>query len=124
MGHKCDIMKSHTPQVGDAQTGEQLGHRSSPIGERAEPHTRLPSLGGLALGGGAPRAGLEHRSSTGGRETETPLWEGTHKVSCLGQTYLLVLKGLLGRRVQLWPSLWVHKSWWWKYQGVFLCLNS
>ena len=56
MGHKCDIMKSHTPQVGDAQTGEQLGHRSSPIGERAEPHARLPSLGGLALGGGAPRA--------------------------------------------------------------------
>ena len=55
MGHMCDIIKSHTPQVGDAQTGEQLGHRSSPIGERAEPHTRLPSLGGLASGGGALR---------------------------------------------------------------------
>ena len=34
--------------------------------------------------GGAPRAGLEHRSSPGGRETETPLWEDTHGLMCIG----------------------------------------
>ena len=46
----------------------------------------------LALGRGAPRAlgfeksvGLDHRNSTGLRETETPLLEGTHthKLSCV-----------------------------------------
>ena len=55
--------------------------------------------------------GFDCRTSTGLGETETPLWEGTHKVMCasgprekeqwphrrLNQTYLLVLEGLLQR---------------------------
>ena len=88
-------------------------HRS----ESSEPHVRFPSLGvwhqeeeppeHLAL----KTSGLVFRRSTGWRETETPLFEGTHKVSCalgpwakqwlhrsLGQTYLWVLEALLGRR--------------------------
>ena len=52
-----------------------------------------------------------HRSSTGLEETETPLLEGAHRLSCalgpranqvlhknLGQTYLRVLEGLLGKQ--------------------------
>ena len=52
--------------------------------------------------------GIECRTSTGLGETETPLLEGTHKVACpsgprgkssdQGETYLLVLEGLLQRR--------------------------
>ena len=56
-------------------------------------------------------AGFDHRNSTQLGETETPLLEGAHKVSCapgprgkkqwphkrLGQTYLLILEGLLWR---------------------------
>ena len=29
-GHNCDTIKSHTPQVGDPENGEQLCHRISP----------------------------------------------------------------------------------------------
>ena len=60
-----------------------------------------------------------HRNFTGLRETETPLLEGTHRISCLpgpgakssdlvrdlGQTYLLVLQGLLQRQGSGYGSL-------------------
>ena len=70
------------------------------------------------MGGGVSRAfgvegqwGLVHRSCTELGETETPLLEGVHQVSCalglrskqglhknLGQTYLQVLEGPLGKQ--------------------------
>ena len=69
------------------------------------------------LGGGAPRA-LElkasracHRSSTGLKETETPLLEGAHRIPCalgprgkqglhknLSQTYLQIIEGIQGKQ--------------------------
>ena len=56
--------------------------------------------------------GIDCRTLTGLGETETPLWEGAHKMVCtsgprgrssdpgvrLNQTYLLVLEGLLQRQ--------------------------
>ena len=63
---------------------QRFSHRS----ESSEPHIKLPSVGvqhqgdealeHLALKG---LAGLNCRSPTGLGETETPLSEGTHKIS-------------------------------------------
>ena len=129
-GH--DTVKSHTAQVGNPQTGEQLYRRSSPTGvrETSEPHSRLPSPG-FSTGRRSPqsylalkasRAWLQELHRTGGNKEE-----GTHKVHVhrvpgqkqwlhrsLGQTYLLVLEGLLERRGSggNCGSLWGHKSWW------------
>lgn len=50
-GHNHGKIKSRTCQVGNAQTGKQLQHRSPPS---LEPHIRFPRSG-LGNGGGAPR---------------------------------------------------------------------
>ena len=76
--------------------------------------------------------GLDSRASTGLGETESPLLDGTQKVSgtpgsrgrkqwphkSLGQTYLLILEGLLQRRgVAVAPC--GYKHWWRQFWEVF-----
>ena len=90
---------------------QRFSHRS----EGSEPHIRLPRLGRLAPGRGAPRAlgfetsgaELQEPHKTEGKQTTL----GTHTRShlhrdpgqkqsfyrSLGQTYLLLLEGLLGK---------------------------
>ena len=105
--------------MGNPQTGKQLYHRSSPTGVKV----LSPTSGSPAWGSGNGRRNLQriwlrspvvfnHRNSRGLGETETPLLEGAHSVSCtsgprekkgwpykrLDQTYHLVLEGLLWRR--------------------------
>ena len=83
---------------------QRFSHRS----ESSEPHIRLPSQRIWLW----RSVGFDCRNSTGLGETETSVLESTHRVSCapgprgknqwphkrLGQTYLLVLEGLLRRR--------------------------
>ena len=134
VGRGCiyDIIKSHTTQVVDPQTGEQLYRRSSPTGVSV----LSPMSGSPAWGSGIERrspqsiwlwrpVGFECRSSPELGETDTLLLEGTHKVSgqkqrlhrSLGQTYLLVLEGLRGRRGGGRGSLWGQWHWWWRNWG-------
>ena len=104
--------------MGDSQTGEQLYHRSPPIGVKVlSPTSGFPTWGSGNGRRNSQRiwlwslAGFDCRTSRGLGETETPLLEGTHKVLCtsgpmgkeqwphrrLNQTYLLVLEVLLQR---------------------------
>ena len=103
-----------------------------------------PQSGGSGTGMRSPQSiwlwrpvGLDCRSSTGWREIETPLLRAHTKSHehrdwgqrqqydrSPGQTYLLVLEGLLGRWGMAGGSSWGQRPWWWLYQGAFTCVSS
>ena len=87
-GHNRDKIKSHPCWVGNPQTGKQLYHSSSPTGVKVlSPTSGFPAWES-GNGRRSPQriwlwrpSGFGCRSSTGLRETETPLLEGAHKVT-------------------------------------------
>ena len=141
-GRRCahDTMKFHTTWVGDPQL-ENNYITEFPLKESEfwAPH-QAPQTKGPASGGRAPEhlalkaADLDYRDSTGLGKTETPLLEGTHKVShALGprakavtrnlhQTCLLVSEAVLGEVEGICSSPWGCEHWWqWqRYQECYL----
>ena len=81
--------------------------------------------------------GLECRSATELEEAETPLLQGACKFSCTPGAQGKAVTSLepepdlhtglgesSGEGEDVCFSLWSHKSWWQKYQEVFIYLNS
>ena len=122
---------------------QRFSHRS----ERSETHVRLPSLGGggvwhqeeeppehLALKVSGAWVGAPQ---DWGKQTEIPLLEGVHKLSCalgprakqwlhksLGQTYLGVLGGSPCEAGVGCGSLRGHGHWWQRPQGILITVSS
>ena len=109
----------HELALGDAETGEQLYHRSPLTGVKVlSPTSGFPTWGSVNGRRNSQRIRLwrlvrfDCRTSTGLGVKQTPLLEGTHKIVCtsgprwkeqwphrrLKQTYLLVLGGVLQRQ--------------------------
>lgn len=110
----CDIIKSHTPQVGRPQIGKQLYCRSSLPGVRSMTHISLPSLGVWYQEEESPEhfslkasmvwlqelhwSGGKRKSILGGHiqgftYTGTTTMQWLH--SSLNHTYLLFLQGIM-----------------------------
>ena len=112
---------------------QRFSHRS----ESWEPYVRLPSLG-YGIRRRSPQSiwlwrpvGLECRSSTGLGETETPLLEGTHKVSRAqgpgqsGDSIRAWARPTCGSSSVSWGDGGLSVAhWWWMPQGILISMSS